>query len=59
VKLLLMEARPFGHKSHGPWRQLARNDSQAVDRDFRFGFCVLSVKVRRSVIREVHLDDVP
>src|SRR5215203_902217 len=52
-----MEGCPFGHQSHCPWRQLARNDPQAVDCDSRLVLRVLCVEVRRCMIGEVHLDD--
>src|SRR5213593_1912432 len=58
-KLGLMQRCPFGYESHGPCWQLARDDTQAVNGDPGFRVCVLSVEMRRRVIREVHLDDDP
>ena len=42
-----------------PWHEAAidRDDSQTVDGDLSFVFTVFSVKVRRRMICEVHLDD--
>ena len=56
LEFSLVERRPLRDKAHRTRRQCARQHRQTVDGDSSLEFCVLCVKMRRGVIRELHLD---